>query len=313
MILPTKSELYKALRTMGPKLLRKDLQDDWTYENPTRNYCYVIAEFVYWYLAPKGSTAMELKLPGETAPHRFVKDPDGAIIDLARWQFDFKLPYSRAKAKMFMQTGGIGPSNRAQILAETLGFDRNLWAERLTATSSPSRVTPIQPRTSSKEQTKAMANTTLTGTYKGHVLTGESSGEKGFVIKTWLNPDGNAVAQKVAKGVVGAEFKTVSAAGVAVYARMNETFGYPESVAGRHLKFSGEKAAKPAKAAKAAKAPVEDKSRKSKVENKSAPVERNSRRAGKVTVTKKGTVAAKAAPKSRKSSSKSEDIEDAEF
>jgi hypothetical protein len=290
--MPAKFEMYAALREMGAQYLRKDLRDDWSPENPTRNYCYVIAEFVYWYLAPKGSQAMELKLPGEAAPHRFVKTPDNVIIDLARWQFDFKLPYDNAKPKMFMQTGGVGPSKRAQILAAKLGFVVTSWKNRLTAASSTDKLVPIQPSTSSKRSNQAMATEVLTGSYKGHVLTGTPEGEKGFIIKTWVGPEGSPVAQKVSKGIVGTSFKTVSAAGVAVFGRMNQLFGYPSSVEGRHLKFSASNgsAAKVRKTAtKTAKGAVEDKSRKSAAEDKT-PTTRNSRRNGPVT-TRKATKA----------------------
>lgn len=241
----SQKKLNAALRDMGTKFLRSDLRDDWSADNPTRNYCYVIAEVVYWYLAPNGSTVWELKLPGELAPHRFVKDPNGNILDMAAEQFDFALPYSQAREKFFMQTGGTGPSKRAKILAEKLGLS-------LTEPGAAPRLTPSTTAPARKEH-KIMA--TLTGNYKGHVLTGEpvptEEGRAQFKIISW-EKDGKPIGQKTAKGVVGSTFVTVSKAGHEIYVRMNRDFGYPESVDGRHLKFS-DGAAEP-KAEKAEKA-----------------------------------------------------------
>lgn len=246
---------------MGTQYLRADLRDDWSEENPTRNYCYVIAEFVYWYLAPDGSTVWQLQLPGEKAPHVFVKDASGNVLDMAAEQFDFDLPYERAREKFFLQTGGKGPSKRAKILATKLGFLAESWKKSLTHSGRESTLTTP---TSSKQKGRATMANTVMGNYKGHVLTAEviesDEGRNGLKIVKW-EQDGKPVAQKTAKGIVGTEFKTASKAGHEVYVRMNRDFGYPESTDGRHLKFSAEngsapkkvksvKAEKPAKASK---------------------------------------------------------------
>ena len=45
-----KSILHNALLQMGRKHLKSKLfKDNWSEDNPTKNYCYVIAEFVYYY------------------------------------------------------------------------------------------------------------------------------------------------------------------------------------------------------------------------------------------------------------------------
>jgi len=106
--------LYKALRKMGTRHLKtKALREQWSEYNPTRNYCYVIAEFVYNYIAPIiGSTSWILKIPGDIQKHWFIKWPDGTIVDLAAAQFDHEIDYSAAKRQGFMFT----PSKRAVLL-----------------------------------------------------------------------------------------------------------------------------------------------------------------------------------------------------
>ena len=56
-----KQTLHDALRIMGKKHLKtKLMKEGWTHDNPTKNYCYVIAEFVYYYLSPRGSKPYKL-------------------------------------------------------------------------------------------------------------------------------------------------------------------------------------------------------------------------------------------------------------
>ena len=121
----SKDGLYSSLIQMGKKHLKtKAMKDIWTPENPTQNYCYVVAEFVYWYVAPYDSTAWALTVPSYNTLHRFVKWPDGTIVDLSCEQFyDWsEIDYSKAKRRMFLQTGCKGPSKRARLLAELMGY-----------------------------------------------------------------------------------------------------------------------------------------------------------------------------------------------
>ena len=122
----SKSNLYQSLRMMGKKHLKtKAMKEIWTPDNPTQNYCYVVAEFVYWYVAPYDSTAWALTVPSYDTLHRFVKWPDGTIVDLSCEQFyDWsEIDYNLAKRRMFLQTGCRGPSKRARILAEMMGYE----------------------------------------------------------------------------------------------------------------------------------------------------------------------------------------------
>ncbi|MFM7855682.1 MAG: hypothetical protein ACKO96_28070, partial [Flammeovirgaceae bacterium] len=95
--------------------------------NPTRNFCYVVSEFVYHYIAPRGSKPYGLRIEGDASLHRFVKWPDGTIVDLTCDQFpDYSLVrYENAKITPFMPVSGKSqPSKRAKHLAQLMGFER---------------------------------------------------------------------------------------------------------------------------------------------------------------------------------------------
>tara|TARA_B100001113_G_scaffold238758_1_gene196292 strand:- start:23 stop:478 length:456 start_codon:yes stop_codon:yes gene_type:complete len=117
-----KSVLHKALLQMGTKQLKtKQMRDAWSEDNPTKNYCYVVSEMVFYYLAPPGSKPYKLpNIPGDDGLHRFLKWPDGTIVDLTVDQFPNyeDVNYENGKVCYFMQTGVKGPSKRARLLAE---------------------------------------------------------------------------------------------------------------------------------------------------------------------------------------------------
>lgn len=124
-----KQTLHDALRVMGQKHLKtKLMKEGWTHDNPTKNYCYVIAEFVYYYLSPRGSKPYKLPgIPGDDGLHRFIMWPDYSVVDLAVDQFpNFEdVDYTKAKKCYFMvNTFGVpGPSKRTRILAELMGYE----------------------------------------------------------------------------------------------------------------------------------------------------------------------------------------------
>ena len=121
--------LTQSLIKMGTKCLKtKEMKEMWSEDNPTCNYCYVIAEFTYWYVAPKGTKPYSLEVPSYGSLHRFLKFPDEKIIDLAVEQFyDMsEIDYTKARHRPFMQTGGKGPSKRAKMLAELMGYTKVL-------------------------------------------------------------------------------------------------------------------------------------------------------------------------------------------
>jgi hypothetical protein len=87
----------------------------------------VIAEFVYYYLSPKGSKPYKLPgIPGDDGLHRFIMWPDNQIVDLAIDQFPNyeEVDYSKAKLCYFMTTkDNKGPSKRTRLLADLLGYE----------------------------------------------------------------------------------------------------------------------------------------------------------------------------------------------
>jgi len=117
-----KKVLHDALLKMGRKELKtKLMRDAWSEENPTKNYCYVVSEMVFYFLAPPGSKPYKLAgIPGDDGLHRFIRWPDGTIVDLTVDQFPNyeDVNYENGKVCYFMQTGVKGPSKRARLLAE---------------------------------------------------------------------------------------------------------------------------------------------------------------------------------------------------
>ena len=120
-----KDRLYLALCRMGPKHLHtKEMREKWTPENPTYCYCYVIAEFVHFYICREAWKPYSLKVPGDPGLHRFHKTPSGIIVDLAAEQFDNyeEVDYNNARGCGFLQTGCKGPSRRTRDLAALMGY-----------------------------------------------------------------------------------------------------------------------------------------------------------------------------------------------
>ena len=119
-----KKRFFQALRTMGKDGLKtKAMKEEWESKNPTRNYCYIVSEFIYKYVAPKGVKHLSLKVEGEDATHHFLKWLDGTIIDLTAEQFDdfSKVDYSKAYGSNFIYTE-MGVSKRTQRFAELMGY-----------------------------------------------------------------------------------------------------------------------------------------------------------------------------------------------
>ena len=132
----TQDQLHTALRSMCPAALKaydaettREMRNEWHPDNPTRFCCYFTSEMVYWYCAPPFSRAMTLEVPGDSTLHRYIEWPDGGIVDLTCDQFDVELDYTHAKQRMFLQTGGRGPSKRARQLAELLQIGAQSWTQ----------------------------------------------------------------------------------------------------------------------------------------------------------------------------------------
>jgi hypothetical protein len=113
-----KKKLHDALRVMGTKYVKEPYKADWTPAKPTTGYCYVVAEVVYHYLAPKGSRPFVMKT-GMNESHWFIRTPSNEVIDLTADQFDEPLDYLKGKPQNFL-TKEI--SKRGKVLAGLLGY-----------------------------------------------------------------------------------------------------------------------------------------------------------------------------------------------
>jgi hypothetical protein len=113
-----KEVMYTALRVMGAKELKAPLRKEWSTENPTRNFCYVIAEMVLNYCAPGGS-AYSLPIQGDQAKHYFVRTYTGTLLDLAAEQFpEYSVVHYEDAKKTHFQFPS--PSRRARRLWELM-------------------------------------------------------------------------------------------------------------------------------------------------------------------------------------------------
>lgn len=122
----SKARLHEALRTMGPKHLHTaEMRRRWTWDNPTTCYCYVVSEMLYWYVAPDGTKPFKLVVPEDPGLHRFLRWPDGNVVDLTADQFpNYEcVDYGKAKVSYFLQVKSQGPSKRALMLASLLGYE----------------------------------------------------------------------------------------------------------------------------------------------------------------------------------------------
>jgi hypothetical protein len=105
-----KASLYASLKSMASELKNE------------RNFSYVASEFVFNYMAPKGSQPYSVKVPGQEQEHFFVRWPNGFLVDLAAEQVpDYSLlDYSLAKKRKFRFPS---PSGLARKLAELMEIE----------------------------------------------------------------------------------------------------------------------------------------------------------------------------------------------
>jgi len=140
--------LNNVLIRHGKELLHPKYRNQFDPSNPTKNHCYVVSEWVYWYRLKEYHLRIE-EVNGKKYPRVqswCIKSPDDPFInhwfvtyrhyhgfeyvaDLTVNQFDNfdKLDYSKAKPRMFLQTACTGPSKRAKRLAELMGYHPEEW------------------------------------------------------------------------------------------------------------------------------------------------------------------------------------------
>lgn len=112
-------KLQSALKQMGKKYINgKEYKDEWTEDNPTRHYCYVVSEMVKYYYLNDATPHILKNIEGETLNHRYLVY-NNEVIDLTQDQFDNpnKLNYNEGKPQSFMYVKE-GISKRAKLLKE---------------------------------------------------------------------------------------------------------------------------------------------------------------------------------------------------
>lgn len=116
----------KQLKTLGNSLLKKPYKDDWTKDNPTYGYCYVVSEALYHYV--EGEVKPYCISLGDGLTHWFVKI-NGKPVDLTGEQFTNKsivIDYNKAIGKGFfkgsIQTDKGFISKRGYEIAKLLGL-----------------------------------------------------------------------------------------------------------------------------------------------------------------------------------------------
>ncbi len=123
----SKDKMLQTLLSLDPKkCLEKPYDKKWTKENPLYGYSYYIAEFLYYYVAPKGSLCKRLwyaQSRGGTLQQYlwFIQWPDGTLIDLTVAQFKEVPNYSLAKPAKFKSKTNK-PLLTTKKIAEALGY-----------------------------------------------------------------------------------------------------------------------------------------------------------------------------------------------
>lgn len=101
----TQFELNEKLAKLGPVLLKPAYKKKWTEARPTTGYCYLVSEALFHYVLPDSFPNM-INL-GEHGTHWFLRDRylkmNGRyiVIDLTGNQFDFEVPYDKARRAAF--------------------------------------------------------------------------------------------------------------------------------------------------------------------------------------------------------------------
>lgn len=117
----TRDKINKACLEYGADGVVWYLQDEWTLERPTTNYCWVVSEVALRLVMPKGTTCWRIDVDGNGRFHWFLKDPGGRIVDLTLDQAEDwrEIPkYEKAKRYYFRPA----MSRRGKKLAELLGI-----------------------------------------------------------------------------------------------------------------------------------------------------------------------------------------------
>lgn len=83
--------------------------------NPMAGHCYVASEALYHMLGGKASGWTPMFIRHEDAPHWFLKNRSGKVLDPTASQFHTPVPYDKGKGKGFLTAE---PSKRAKTVID---------------------------------------------------------------------------------------------------------------------------------------------------------------------------------------------------
>lgn len=121
----TQDTVNEKLRELGNKFLKEPYKSQWSEDNPTLGYCYIVSEAIFHYGGLENPTPYVISFP-EGGTHWFIKDGD-KIYDFTSEQFDFPVDYSKANRCPFFKGGVETPngkfiSKRGHVIAQMLNF-----------------------------------------------------------------------------------------------------------------------------------------------------------------------------------------------
>lgn len=85
--------------------------------NPVTGHCYVASEALYHLLGGRQAGWTPMFVMHEGAPHWFLKNVDGRILDATAGQFRTPVPYGHARGKGFLTRQ---PSKRARVVMDRI-------------------------------------------------------------------------------------------------------------------------------------------------------------------------------------------------
>lgn len=101
----TQEFVNEKLKELGDSMLKNPYKKQWTEDNPTFGYCYVVSEAIYHY----GDGEYEpycYNYGNEYGTHWFLKDKEsGEVVDFTANQFPFEVDTSLFKRQAFLKGG----------------------------------------------------------------------------------------------------------------------------------------------------------------------------------------------------------------
>lgn len=118
----SQEKMITTLQNLDPKkYLEKIYVKKWKKEEPFYGYSYNLAEFLYFYVAPKGSVCKRMWFNKENMNQYLwvILWPDGTLVDLSISQFSETPEYAHAKPAKFKKNK---PQLTTRKIAEGMGY-----------------------------------------------------------------------------------------------------------------------------------------------------------------------------------------------